>query len=81
MAKPVRPSRAFIWLTLIILGSLGITAYLINFPVVMILIGELVVMLGLAWRMTRVKHAQPVTQSGPSNASSSQPKAESAPTV
>jgi hypothetical protein len=61
MAQP-RPARTFITLSVTIVLGLGIAAYLINFPVRWIVVGEVLAMLGIAWRVSRRKQPQPVTQ-------------------
>jgi hypothetical protein len=61
MAQP-RPARTFIILAVTIVIGLGIAAYLINFPVRWIVVGEVLAMLGIAWRVSRLKQPQPVAQ-------------------
>jgi len=61
MAQP-RPARAFLILALTIMVGLGIAAYLINFPLRWIVVGEVLAILGIAWRASRLKQPQPVAQ-------------------
>lgn len=78
MTKPPRPSRLFIVLTFVIVVSLGLAAYLINFPVVWIAVGGALVMLGLAWRVGRPKQPHQSTANEPSDNNVTQQKPESA---
>ncbi|MEW5918778.1 MAG: hypothetical protein AB1762_20420 [Gemmatimonadota bacterium] len=78
MTKPPRPSRLFIVLTFVIVVSLGLAAYLINFPVVWIAVGGTLVMLGLAWRVGRPKQPHQSTTNEPSDSNVTQQKPESA---
>ncbi len=57
-----RPARAFLTLAITIVVGLGIAAYLINFPLRWIVVGEVLAMLGIAWRASRLKQPEPVAQ-------------------
>ena len=61
-AKPKRPMRAILTLSVIIVLGLGIAAYLVNLPLLWIGIGEVVALAGIGFRATKANQPQPLAE-------------------
>lgn len=59
MSRPPRPRRAIILLSVLILMGAGITAYLVNVPILWIAAFEVVALAGIAVRLSQPRQAHP----------------------
>jgi hypothetical protein len=62
-AKPKRPLRAILALSVFIALGLGVAAYLVNIPLLWIGIGEVVALAGIGFRATKANQSQPLAES------------------
>lgn len=69
--KPKRPMRAILALLVIIFLSLGVAAYFVNVPLLWIAVGEVLALLGIAFRASRPRQPQPLPESAHDQASKS----------
>ncbi len=67
----MRPMRAILALTVVIVLGLGIAAYFVNVPLLWISIGEVVALAGVGFRATKVSQPQPLAESAHDQATKS----------
>ena len=60
MAGPKRPNRAILSLLALLIVALGVTAYLVNVPILWVVAGMLGGLLAILLRASRTKRPQPV---------------------
>lgn len=60
MTPPKRPARAILLLIIVATLALGIAAFLINVPVLWVIVGEVLALAAVGVGATRLKQPQPV---------------------